>query len=273
MRQPQHFVTVDLLIMHQASQCVLLIQRCRPPFAGSWALPGGHVEVDRQETLEQAARRELHEETGLECEENWILQQMGAFGDPGRDPRGAYVAILYAALVTTPEQPVARAGDDAGAVAWFPLHALPELAFDHAHMIQHASQRLATPRWLCCEKLTPTRVRQLTQADYDARQGIIETREGPVPFAIDNYLAQDELGEYLISRAMLEQYYVQIAPPDSSGWASYRSTESREACQLFALFPTDAGVTGQAGDYLIRGSDGRTWPCARANFEQEYRFV
>lgn len=140
-RQPQHFVTVDLLIVHPASQSVLLIQRQKPPFKDCWALPGGHVEVSRQETLEQAARRELHEETGLECSASWTLRQLGAFGDPGRDPRGPYVSVLYGALADTLEQPSVLAGDDAGSVAWFPLHALPPLAFDHGRMLHQVRQR------------------------------------------------------------------------------------------------------------------------------------
>lgn len=136
MRTPQHFVTVDLLIVHPESQSVLLIQRRKAPFEGCWALPGGHVEVSLQETLEQAARRELREETSLDGDLHF--QQVGVFGDPGRDPRGPYISILYSALVLPDEQPVVKAGDDAGAVVWFPLADLPPLAFDHGQMIQSA---------------------------------------------------------------------------------------------------------------------------------------
>ncbi len=140
-RQPQHFVTVDLLIVHPESWSALLIQRSEPPFDGLWALPGGHVEVYLQETLEQAARRELREETGLDCVE-WPLRPLGVFGDPGRDPRGAYISILFVALADTPEQPIVHAGDDAGAVTWFPLQALPPLAFDHDRMVHAAGPYL-----------------------------------------------------------------------------------------------------------------------------------
>ena len=272
-RQPQHFVTVDLLIVHPATQSVLLIQRKKPPFKDLWALPGGHVEVSRHETLEQAARRELREETGLECSESWALRQLGTFGDPGRDPRGPYAAVLYGTLAETSEQPIMLAGDDAKAVAWFPLQALPALAFDHARMVPYASLLLTPLAWQRCEKLTPTYARQLTQADYEARQGIIETREGPAPFTTGDYLAVDDQGEYPIQQATIEHCYVRIAPPDAQGFARYRSAEPREALQQSHPFTTDRGVTGQAGDYLMRGRDGRTWPCARAKFEHEYRFV
>jgi 8-oxo-dGTP diphosphatase len=141
-RQPQHYVTVDLLIVHPTQRSVLLIQRRKPPYEGYWALPGGHVEVARQENLEQAARRELVEETGLDCT-NWPLRLLGAFGDPSRDPRGAYISILYGVVADTPELPAVSAGDDAGAAAWWPLHRLPNLAFDHELMTAYAPQLFA----------------------------------------------------------------------------------------------------------------------------------
>lgn len=138
-RQPQHYVTVDLLIVHPTQRSVLLIQRRKPPYEGYWALPGGHVEVARKETLEQAARRELREETGLDCTD-WPLRLLGAFGDPGRDPRGAYISILYGAVADTPKLPAVQAGDDAGSADWWPLRELPNLAFDHELMIAYAAQ-------------------------------------------------------------------------------------------------------------------------------------
>lgn len=141
-RQPQYYVTVDLLVSHPASRSLLLIQRRKPPFEGSWALPGGHLE--RNESPEQAARRELQEETRLLWQDAWTLVQLGAFGDPGRDPRGHYISILYGVLAEVPEQPIVQAGDDAGAAAWFPLQTLPALAFDHAQMVQRSSNLMTT---------------------------------------------------------------------------------------------------------------------------------
>lgn len=128
-------VAVDIVIMRcsAASQGleVLLIQRAKAPFEGRWALPGGHVEPN--EPLVAAAARELAEETGVTGVE---LLQLGIFDAPGRDPRGWYISVAYVAMV--PDDTQAVAADDARAAAWFPMNALPELAFDHAAIIAQA---------------------------------------------------------------------------------------------------------------------------------------
>ena len=129
-------VTADVvLISHDAKPRVLLIQRKKEPFAGTWALPGGFV--DANERLEDAARRELREETGLEV---GALEQLYTAGDPGRDPRGWTVSIAFLGRA---KRLRAKAGDDAAAVAWFPLDELPPLAFDHAMLLERARARLA----------------------------------------------------------------------------------------------------------------------------------
>ncbi|HRT31038.1 MAG TPA: NUDIX hydrolase, partial [Anaerolineae bacterium] len=89
---PRPMLTVDIALARPGPRGpeVLLIQRGHPPFKGAWALPGGFVEEG--ETLEQAARRELQEETGLT---DLPLQQLAAFGDPGRDPRGWTVSVVF----------------------------------------------------------------------------------------------------------------------------------------------------------------------------------
>lgn len=102
---------------------VLLVQRKEEPFKGAWALPGGFV--NENEALDRAASRELYEETGLTGAR---LEQLGAFGDPGRDPRGHTVTIAYVTFVVA-EARVA-AGDDAAAVAW---HAFKDLSLGEAH--------------------------------------------------------------------------------------------------------------------------------------------
>ena len=119
---------------------VLLIKRGRPPFEGAWALPGGFVEPF--EPLEKAARRELWEETGLEPAR---LEQLRAFGDPGRDPRGWTVTVAHLAVVSVEEARSLwpKAASDAVEVAWFDLGDLPELAFDHADILAAAGARLA----------------------------------------------------------------------------------------------------------------------------------
>lgn len=109
---------------------LLLIRRKHDPFAGYWAFPGGFMNMD--ETCETAARRELKEETGIEI----AVLQWGHLADtPGRDSRGRVLTAMYFAHVD--EKLVAVAQDDAAECRWFPLNALPELAFDHAECLIH----------------------------------------------------------------------------------------------------------------------------------------
>ena len=135
---PRPSLTVDIaLVTRDAAPWVLLIQRKADPFRGKWALPGGFV--DENERLVDAARRELKEETGVEQAD---LEQLHTFGDPGRDPRGWTVSVVYLALVS-PDQLNPTAGDDAAAVGWYPLAELPPLAFDHAEILARVRHRLA----------------------------------------------------------------------------------------------------------------------------------
>jgi 8-oxo-dGTP diphosphatase len=139
-RWPRPAVTVDAVIVaEQAAPKVLLIQRKNDPFAGEWALPGGFV--DENEPLDQAVLRELQEETSIPPDKVGVLAQIGAFGDPGRDPRGWCVTVAYAALVPSTEVGVAAA-DDAADAAWFDITALPALAFDHNVIISTAFRQL-----------------------------------------------------------------------------------------------------------------------------------
>jgi 8-oxo-dGTP diphosphatase len=115
---------------------VLLVQRDKDPFAGRWALPGGFVEMD--ESLDEAARRELQEETGVS---RLYLEQLYTFGDPGRDPRGRVVSVAYYALVKPAEHRL-QASTDARAAAWFAVADVPALAFDHGRILRTAVERL-----------------------------------------------------------------------------------------------------------------------------------
>lgn len=135
---PRPAVTVDIVLFHCSKRGVrvLLIQRGREPFKGAWAFPGGFVDED--ESLEKAAARELYEETSLGGIE---LEQIGAFGDPGRDPRGHTVSVVFAALLETQVEPTAA--DDAEAAAWHSASKPPTLAFDHKKILREALQRLA----------------------------------------------------------------------------------------------------------------------------------
>jgi 8-oxo-dGTP diphosphatase len=134
---PRPSVTVDIaLFCRSAGRAeVLLIKRAKEPFKGLWALPGGFV--DRDESLEAAAARELKEETGLD---GIRLEQVGAFGDPGRDPRGHTVSVVFAALLERRAE--AKADDDAEDARWHSIARPPRLAFDHKKILRVARERL-----------------------------------------------------------------------------------------------------------------------------------
>jgi 8-oxo-dGTP diphosphatase len=159
---PRPAVTCDVVAftMRADDLAVLLIRRNRDPFAGRWALPGGFV--DRDEALGRAAARELSEETGLTGVK---LDQLGAYGDPGRDPRGHTVSVAYVAFLVS--EAAVAAGDDAADAQWLPLRSLDAdgvkpfqkslkdkrprprraapleaLAFDHARIVGDAYRRL-----------------------------------------------------------------------------------------------------------------------------------
>lgn len=136
MRTSKIFVTVDAVVFRKSEggQELLLIKRKNDPFKGKWALPGGFV--DEGEDLPVAAKRELQEETGLVIEN---LEQLGAFGTPGRDPRQHTVSIAYTGFAD--ENAEAIGADDADEAKWFPVKALPELAFDHADIVNSALKK------------------------------------------------------------------------------------------------------------------------------------
>ena len=115
---------------------VLLIRRGNEPFKGYWAFPGGYL--DENETLEEAARRELKEETGLTPK---FLNEVGAFSDLDRDPRGRTISVAFASVVR-PNQAEAVAGDDAADARWFNIHEMPKLAFDHEKIYRMALWKL-----------------------------------------------------------------------------------------------------------------------------------
>lgn len=135
---PRPALTVDVVLATREKRPrVLLIQRAGEPFSGCWALPGGFV--DANERLIDAANRELHEEAGVRIDD---LEQLFTAGDPGRDPRGWTVSVVFLARVDESQLQVA-AGDDAADAKWFPLDELPQLAFDHAMILDRARTRLA----------------------------------------------------------------------------------------------------------------------------------
>ena len=135
---PRAALTVDCVVFGfgDGELKVLLIERALEPFKGKWALPGGFVRVD--EPLDEAARRELAEETGLA---NVFLEQLYTFGTVTRDPRERVVSVAYYALVKLSDHQ-AKAATDAANAGWFSLSKLPKLAFDHADIVMAALARL-----------------------------------------------------------------------------------------------------------------------------------
>ncbi|MBI0319673.1 NUDIX hydrolase [Streptomyces javensis] len=127
-------ITADVVCIRGGD--VLLIERGWPPHKGSLALPGGHL--DPGEYSHDAAARELLEETGVEVSPG-DLTFVGLYARPDRDPRGRYISAAY--TVTVPADTTARAGTDAAAVQWVPLHAPGELAFDHNEIVRAAWQQ------------------------------------------------------------------------------------------------------------------------------------
>jgi 8-oxo-dGTP diphosphatase len=137
---PNIKVAVDAIVFGYSKQegvSVLLIQRKYPPFQNSWAIPGGFVL--EEESLEEAVKRELQEETGITVH---YLEQLYTFGSPGRDPRQRIISIAYVALVKSSQFQQLKASTDAEHAQWFAIKCLPELAFDHQEILQKAIERV-----------------------------------------------------------------------------------------------------------------------------------
>lgn len=134
--RPSVAVDVVMMTLHQKDLQVLLVKRRSWPFEGMWAIPGGFVEID--ESLEDAAKRELREETSVQ---DVYIEQLYTFGNPGRDPRTRVITVVYFALLDG-EQLRIKAADDAADVGWFSVYDLPPLAFDHGDILDYTLNRL-----------------------------------------------------------------------------------------------------------------------------------
>ena len=131
-KYPRPAVTADCVVMTtEATPQVLLIERGFDPFKGCWAFPGGFMNMD--ETAEQCAIRELEEETGLKVSS---IHQIGAYSKVDRDPRGRTITVAYLATIDAPAE--VHGQDDAARAEWFPIDALPPLAFDHDDIMKDA---------------------------------------------------------------------------------------------------------------------------------------
>lgn len=131
-------LAVDAVVFgyHGNQLQLLLIERKYGKEKGSWALPGGFVQND--EDLERAVTRELKEETGVNVN---YFEQLYTFGAVQRDPRKRVVSVAYLALIN-PKNFSLSAGTDAQDASWFPIHNLPDLAFDHMEIVSMAYERL-----------------------------------------------------------------------------------------------------------------------------------
>jgi 8-oxo-dGTP diphosphatase len=176
-------VSVDAVLLTLAEQglMVALHRRTSEPYRGALALPGGYIHTDRDNSLEDAARRTLFEKTGLAPR---YLEQVQTFAGPQRDPRGWSVAISYVALV--PLEELAAAPSDV--FEFYSVDAIPNLAFDHSAQVRAAVDRVRNkssystlPCWLLPEKFTLTQLQHtyeavfgetVTRATFRSRLGI-----------------------------------------------------------------------------------------------------
>ncbi len=167
-------VTVDIITfsIRDSSLKVLLIKRGIEPFKNKWAIPGGFVRIE--ENLEDAAKRELEEETGVK---DVYLEQLYTFGELKRDPRGRVITVSYFALINAEKsEQELKATTDASEAKWFSVKELPELAFDHADILKYAMKRL---RWkfeyttlafsLLPKKFTLTQLQKLYEIVFDKK--------------------------------------------------------------------------------------------------------
>jgi len=166
-------LTVDCVVfgLDDEDLKVLLIQRAHAPFEGKWALPGGFVE--NHETVDEAAKRELCEETGLK---RIYLEQLYTFGEVDRDPRQRVVTVAYYALVNICDHRM-KAATDARNAAWFSVSQPPTLAFDHKKILKAARKRLqGKVRYqpigfeLLPEKFTLTQLQKLYETILELKQ-------------------------------------------------------------------------------------------------------
>jgi 8-oxo-dGTP diphosphatase len=192
---PNAVIAVDVVLFTvrpaptiEESWQVLLVQRDEPAFAGKWSLPG--VLVREHETFDAAARRALQTKAGLDAT-HWYLDQLGTFGDPGRDTRGRVVSVAHVALERSDELTLIPGGS-VSRIEWVPVRSAPlsALAFDHAEMLQQAMNRIQSKlrySWvafqLLPERFTIPELRAVYAAILDPAIGRLNTRNFKKAFA------------------------------------------------------------------------------------------
>lgn len=136
-KYPRPALTADCIVFarKELDFRVLLVQRANEPYKGKWAFPGGFMNMD--ETTEEAARRELKEETGLIVDD---IRQIGTFDRVDRDPRGRVITVAYFVVIDGIRE--VKGGDDAAVARWFSIQNLPELAFDHQEIMEVTLRKL-----------------------------------------------------------------------------------------------------------------------------------
>ncbi len=137
--RPSVTVTLTIFTVEDGELKALLINRKYEPVKGEWALPTGFIKMD--ESVETAAERALHEQTGVK--EDVYLEQLYTFGEPDRNPETYIITVGYFALVNSEEVNISKT-DDVADVEWYPVKDHPELAFDHKDILDYAVKRL---RW------------------------------------------------------------------------------------------------------------------------------
>lgn len=173
MALPHLTLAIDLVVLTIRSGVLqlALIERGIPPYQGMAALPGGFVLSS--ESVDDAARRELSEETGLDLDMTH-LEQLATFGDVKRDPRARVVSVAYLALAASTGE--LTGGSDASAAAWYPVVELPELAFDHSEIaavgLERARSKLeytTVATRFCAPEFTMTELRSVYEAAWATR--------------------------------------------------------------------------------------------------------
>jgi len=165
-------VTADIVIytIQNNDLKILLVKRGITPFKDKWAIPGGFVRI--HESLEDAAKRELEEETGVK---DVYLEQLYSFGDPKRDPRGRVITVAYMTLINS-EKIKLNAATDVSEVRWFSVKKIPQLAFDHKKILDYSLKRL---KWkfeyttvafsLLPEKFTIGQIQKIYEIIFDKK--------------------------------------------------------------------------------------------------------